>query len=204
MTPKIYTIGYSAYPRDEFIKILKQHGISVLIDVRSSPYSAFHPEYNKEALEIELKKNHIYYRNYKKEFGARQEDMNLYSPEGYLDFEKFAKTEIFQNGIKKLHNSMEQGYSPVLMCAEKNPIDCHRAILISRAFQKDGCRVIHILSDKRTCTQEDISGALLDKYFPNREQISLFGNSTDESLIEEAYRKRNAEIGYKITEEGEP
>ena len=90
------------------------------------------------------------------------------------------------------------------MCAEKNPIDCHRAILISRAFQKDGCRVIHILSDKRTCTQEDISAALLDKYFPNREQISLFGNSTDESLIEEAYRKRNAEIGYKITEEGEP
>ena len=202
MKNTIYSIGYAGFSRDSFIEELKKYRISVLIDVRSSPFSSFHSEYNKDALETVLKNNGIYYRNYVKEFGARQDDFKLYSSEGYLDFEKVAKSRDFQNGVSKLCNSIEQGYTPVLMCAEKDPIDCHRAILVSRAFYESGCNVVHLLPENKTCTQEDLNNALLERYFPDRDQFSLFGNADEDELIKEAYRKRNSEIGYRIEETG--
>ena len=200
MDGTIYTIGYAGFSRDIFIQELKKYTISVLIDVRSSPFSSFHSEYNKDILKAALKKNNIYYRNYAKEFGARQDNLDLYTSDGYLDFEKVAQSDDFQNGLSKLCNSIKQGYIPALMCAEINPFDCHRAILVSRAFYECGYNVIHILPKGRTCGQNDVNKALLDKYFPDRSQLSFFERAEEDKLIKEAYKKRNAEIGYKITE----
>lgn len=199
----IYTIGYAGFSRDAFIEELKKYGVSVLIDVRSSPFSSFHQEYNRDILEAALKKNKIYYRNYAKEFGARQDSVKLYSSDGYLDFEKVAKSNDFQSGLLKLRNSMEQGFVPALMCAEKKPFDCHRAILVSRAFYECGCNVVHILPENKTCSQDDLNKALLDKYFPDRNQISMFEYLEEDDLIKEAYKKRNSEIGYRIMENSE-
>lgn len=199
MNGTIYTIGYAGFSRDKFIQELKKYTISVLIDVRSSPFSSFHSEYNKDVLETVLKKEKIYYRNYAKEFGARQVNPDLYTPDGYLDFEKTAQTDDFQNGFFKLSNSIKQGYIPALMCAEINPIDCHRAILVSRSFYEHGYNVVHILPQNRTCSQSDLNKALLDKYFPDRNQLSFFENAEENMLLREAYKRRNAEIGYKIT-----
>ena len=84
----IYTIGYAAMSIPEFIEKLKEYNIACVIDVRSSPYSAFKSEFNRGALNETLKANGIYYRNYSEEFGARQENTDLY-PNGYLDFEMF-------------------------------------------------------------------------------------------------------------------
>lgn len=201
MKNTIYTIGYAGFPREDFIQVLKQNRVSVLIDVRSSPFSSFHSEYNRDVLEDILRKNKIYYRNYAKEFGARQENKKLYTQEGYLDFEKVALSKDFQEGLSKLRESMKQGFVPALMCAEKNPFDCHRAILVSRAFAECGCEVIHLLPDSKKCTQDDINNALLDKFFPNRDQLSMFGDTNEDELIKAAYRKRNAEIGYNMYEE---
>lgn len=200
MDNTIYTIGYAGFSRGIFIQELKKYRISVLIDVRSSPFSSFHSEYNKDILEAVLKENNIYYRNYAREFGARQDNLDLYTSDGYLDFEKVAKSDDFQSGLSKLCNSIKLGYVPALMCAEINPFDCHRAILVSRAFHECGYNVIHILPEGRTCTQSDLNETLLNKYFPNRDQISFFENAEEDKLIKEAYKKRNAEIGYKITE----
>lgn len=72
------------------------------------------------------------------------------------------------------------------MCAEKDPIDCHRAILVSRAFYESGCNVVHLLPENKTCTQEDLNNALLERYFPDRDQFSLFGNADEDELIKEA------------------
>lgn len=201
MDNKIYTIGYAGFDREEFVKELKQFGISVLVDVRSSPFSSFHPEYNKDVLSELLKNNGIYYRNYATEFGARQENSEYYDSNGRLSFEKFAQSSVFKSGVTKLCNSIKQGYKPVLMCAEKNPFDCHRAILVSRAFFERGCDVVHILPDGKTCSQEDINTELLEKYCPNRFQVSMFDNPDEKTLLEEAYRKRGSEIAFCLAEE---
>lgn len=200
MDGTIYTIGYAGFSIDTFVQTLKSYSISVLIDVRSSPFSAFHSEFNKDKLEAVLKENNIYYRNYANEFGARQDKPELYTPDGYLDFEKVAQSDDFQNGLSKLCNSMGKGYIPVLMCAEINPFDCHRAILVSRAFFECGCNVVHILPNGRTCSQSELNQALLDRFFPDRNQFSFFENEEEDKLLKEAYKKRNAEIGYRIGE----
>lgn len=201
MVDTVFTIGYSGIKINDFITMLIRKNISLVIDVRSLPYSRYYSDYNKENLYNILKKNGIYYRNYAIEFGARQENLQYY-PRGYLDFEMFAKSDNFLTGVDKLKKSMEQDYTFVLMCSEKDPLMCHRAILVSRAFHVAGYNVQHLLYNNKIVTQIDLEERLLNKFFPDRNQISLFTNTlSPQEYIDEAYRKQNANIGYSIEEE---
>lgn len=198
----IYTIGYTAFNINEFIQTLKKYNISCVIDVRSSPVSQYYPDYNKDVLEGALKSSDIYYRNYIEEFGARQNNRTYYTKDGYLDFKKFTKSDAFKKGILKITDSMEHGYTFALMCAEKDPINCHRNIMVASEFFKIGYEVKNIMPDGSFQTQPEIESRLLDMYFPDRNQLSLFGEPlSDKELISQAYEKRNAEIGYRMEEE---
>ena len=202
MVDTVYTVGYSGFKLDEFIATLQASQISLVVDVRSQPYSQWFVDYNKDKLERTLKQVGIYYRNYAEAFGARQENRSYYSNDGYLDFEKFAKSPLFLHGFEKLVKSMKQNYRFTLMCAEKDPFHCHRTILVSRAFHEAGYNVVHLMPNNVTITQEEIEKRLLETYFPNRNQITLFSESlNEEECLIEAYRKRNSEIGYSIEEE---
>lgn len=199
---EIFTIGYTTFPYEEFIRQLKKNKITCLIDVRSVPKSSYYVEYNKELLEVNLLKEGILYRNYAFEFGARQNDKKLY-PNGYLDFDLFSKTDQFRQGIEKINKGKHYDQTFVLMCAEKDPFNCHRCILIGRAFRDEGYKVNHIVVNGDIITQEDIDKRLIDHYYPNRQQLSLFSeeNLSTKEMLDNAYKKRNADIGYKI--EGE-
>jgi len=197
----LYTIGYSGFNVDDFVDILKKYGINVLIDVRSNPFSAYFSAFNKEQLENTLKSKHIFYRNYAKEFGAQQPERSFYTPQGYLDFEKFTTSQVFNEGYHKIENGLKQDYIFAFMCAEKDPIDCHRSIMISKTFKDNGYTVLHLLPNINPISQVDIEDRLLNKYFPDRDQLSLFDErKSDSNLISEAYKKRNADIGYHIEE----
>ena len=189
----LFSIGYSGFAKnvDGFIEVLKRYVIHVLIDVRSSPYSTYLPEFNKENLELALKENGIYYRNYASEFGARQSDRRLY-PNGYLDFELFSKTDIFLSGKSKVIKSVNKGYNLAFMCAEKEPVTCHRAILVSRVFHEAGYPVNHILPNGSTKSQSDVEYELLQLNPP-----TMFDNPEIDSLVL-AYRKQNEKIGFKL------
>ena len=92
------------------------------------------------------------------------------------------------------------------MCAEKDPIDCHRSILVAREFHKLNYSVNNILENGKIQTQEDLEKRLLDMYFPDRMQLTLFDveeRKSDSELIEQAYRLRNKDMGYSIAEEKE-
>jgi uncharacterized protein (DUF488 family) len=203
MVDTIYTIGYSGYKIENFLIEIKEHRISSVIDVRSNPYSQYYTDYNKENFEIFLKKNGVYYRNYVNEFGAQQKNRNFYSSDGYLDFEKFVKSEYFLNGVRNLKAGMDKGYKFLLMCAEKDPFNCHRAMMVASEFYKLGYSVVHLLPNGKEQSQDDIEMRLLEYYFPNRNQLDLFENEnlSNQNLIIKAYRKRNAEIGYSMEEE---
>ncbi len=199
MSNTVYTVGYSGFSFDEFCKLLKKNEIQLVIDVRSVPFSKRYPEYNRDVLKNSLAQHRIYYRNYAHEFGARQEERRFYTKDGYLDFELFSKSEAFQEGVEKLCKSMQQNYTFTLMCAEKNPLDCHRAIMVSRAFSERGYKVVHLLPRNKVITQNDFNKMLLDKYYPNRQQLSLLDSPKDDSeLLKQAYRYRNKEIGYRM------
>lgn len=196
----IYTIGYTGFTVEEFISTLKKYEINVVIDVRSSPYSERYAEYNRDNIESILSENGIYYRNYVKEFGARQENRSFYAEEGFLDFEKFAKSEQFLSGVEKIINSVAKGYKIVFLCAEKNPIQCHRTILVSRTFHELGYKVLHLLPNEEKISHSKIISQLLVKHCPNMGQVDMFSTNvkSDEEYIAEAYRKQNQKIGYKM------
>ena len=193
----LYTIGYSAFPLSSFLATLKHYSINAVIDVRSQPYSRHFPDFNRETLAATLKGERIRYRNYAREFGARQTNPAWF-PDGYLDFGLFAKSARFREGVQTIVDSMAAGYTFCLMCAEKDPIDCHRSILITRAFAQAGIPIAHIHADGSIESQSELEQRLLDKYFPGRAQTSLFSNISDEDLLKIAYKEQNKHIAYRI------
>lgn len=196
---EIFTIGYSGFAIENFVETLKKYSINCLIDVRSNPHSAYFKDYNKNNLSRILHKNKIIFRNYANEFGAMQSDKNFFT-DGALDFEKFSASEQFLNGINKIVKGMELGYKFVLMCAEKNPVNCHRSILIARKFHELGYIVKNILADGNFITQVEVEKILQDKFFPDRNQLSLFEEISETEMIRESYRKQNFEIAYRVEE----
>lgn len=202
---QLYTIGHSTYPVEHFLELLQKYHVDYVIDVRSTPYSRYASQYNSDQLKNSLKTAGIEYYHMKNSFGARQEDRQYYHDEGYLDFERFRASDVFVKGMKNVEKGLEK-YNIALMCTEKNPIDCHRAIMVGRGFELDGIDVKHILHDGTLLSQEALNEQLLERYFPNSGQMSLFDLMEErpeedrrKERIEEAYRCRNREIGYRPT-----
>lgn len=197
MAKQLFSIGYSGFPNiNDFIETLKASQIQILIDVRSHPYSSYFVDYDKEKLSDILKRNRIYYCNYARQFGARQEDRSFYKG-GRLDFELFSKSEQFLEGVSAV---VKSNANIVFMCSEKHPANCHRAILVTRAFSDLGYPIIHLKPNGESLTQKDIEAELVDTYFPNRAQTSMFAedNLSDAEYIRQAYIRRNDEIGFKL------
>ncbi len=198
---QLFTIGHSQHNINYFISLLNQYHIDFLLDVRSTPYSKYAEQYNKENINMDLNSVHIRYIFMGKYFGARPQDKNLYHSEGYLDFEKVRESKNFNKGIENVMIGLNQGHNIALMCTEKEPIDCHRAILVARAFEMHRIYAKHILSDGEILTQQQLNHQLLQKYFPDRAQLSLFTygqEMSEQEYLIEAYKKRNKEIGYSV------
>ncbi len=199
---EIYTIGHSTHNKKAFLLLLKRYGINCVVDVRSMPYSKYSPQFNKEEIKHNLYKHAIYYIFMGNELGARREDKSLYTKEGYLDFEKTSKSLSFIDGINRVKSGIDKDYKIALMCTEKDPLDCHRNILVARQFYIQGYNVVNILENGLLETQEHLEIRLLDLYFPERDQISILDseNTYNEKnmLINRAYSLRNREIGYSF------
>lgn len=200
MKGTIFSIGHSQHDLDYFISLLKSHKINYVLDVRSQPYSRFAMEYNKESIQGTLEKSNIKYAFMGESFGARQMDRSLYSQKGYLDFEKVACGIKFRRAFDNVVKGVEQGNKIAFMCTEKDPIECHRAILVTNAFYNEGFMVEHIMPDNSIQTQQEVNRRLLDMYYPTRNQLSLFetNNLTEEQYLVEAYKKQNEKIGYYL------
>ena len=199
---EIYTIGHSNYTIEKLIDMLKYYNINCVVDIRGTPYSKYNVQFDKETIRYTLSKAGFIYIYMAKELAAKRINKQSYNEEGYSDFEKVIKEKEFLEGIERLKNGCNKGYNIALLGAMQEPIRCHRAILVGKALRKSGFNVKHILDDYSIASQDDIEQMLLDKYFSNRNQMTiddLIGNSlTREEMIEEGYRLANKEIGYRI------
>ena len=201
-TKELYTIGHSNHSTEAFIQLLKKHLINCIVDVRSAPYSKYVPQFNKNEIKKTLSENGIKYVPMGDEFGARRNDVSLFHSKGYLDFDKTARTELFLKGIERVCRGIEERFRIALMCTEQNPLECHRFSLVARSFVQQGFSVIHIMSDGTLQTQEQVEEAMIDEYFPKRITIGLFENENcnRELLISQAFALKNADIGYRRSE----
>ena len=199
---EIYTIGHSNYTVERLIDMLKHYNINCVVDIRGTPYSKYNIQFDKETIRYTLTKAGFIYIYMAKELAAKRINKQSYKEEGYSDFEKVIKENEFIEGIERLKNGCNKGYKIALLGAMQEPIRCHRSILVGRALRENGFNVKHILDDYSIASQEDIEQMLLDKYFSNRNQMTiddLIGNSlTRKEMIQEGYRLANKEIGYRI------
>lgn len=196
----LFTIGHSTHALDEFISLLSQYKIDYILDVRSIPYSKYAKQYNRETLDRYLQQHHIHYAYMGTYFGARQANPALYAPDGYVDFEKVRSTPLFATGMKNVEKGLLQKHEIALMCTEKEPLNCHRAIMVARAFELEGYDIKHILFDGSLLDQKELNDRLLKKYFQNSDQMTLFDDEfhSANGLLKQAYIMRNKEIGYRL------
>jgi uncharacterized protein (DUF488 family) len=146
--PVIFTIGHSTHPIDEFIELLRAHGVQAVADVRTIPKSRHNPQFNENDLKESLREARIRYRHVTKLGGLRhttKDSINLgwqnASFRGYADY--MAAPE-FEAGLEELLN-IARAKNTAIMCAEAVPWRCHRS-LIADALTKQGWLVRDIMS----------------------------------------------------------
>jgi uncharacterized protein (DUF488 family) len=187
---ELYTIGHSTHPIEQFLELLSIHAITAICDVRSSPYSKFNPQFNRETLQAELKRKGIAYVFLGKELGPRSDDPACYL-NGKVQYSALAKTELFEQGIQRLRKGMAS-YRIALMCAEKDPILCHRTILVCRQLRDCGLKIGHILDDGSIEEHGDSVRRLLRTL--KLQETNLF--KSPEEIIEDAYDIQSDKIAY--------
>lgn len=198
----IYTIGHSNYSVERLIDMLRHYNIDCVIDTRGIPYSKYNIQFDKETIRYTLTKAGFIYLFMATEFADKRDTKVSYIEEGYADFEKVIEEEDFKRGVERLKDGCNKGYRIALLGAMQDPIRCHRSILLGKALREEGFNVMHIMDDYLTKDQDYIEERILDKYFPDRNQITidaLLGNEkTREDLIKEAYKLANREIGIRV------
>jgi len=144
MVNELFTIGYAAYTKESLLDILKTHRITALADVRARPYSSFKPEFSQDLLKSYLQKNDIAYVPIGDQLGIPISNREGCSPTKTL-FQVIAESANFKKGLERIENGLQRHHI-VLMCAEKDPLDCHRFLLISRHLPAR-IRIKHILGN---------------------------------------------------------
>ncbi len=155
MPQEIFTVGHSSGTMEQFLELLALHGIQVLVDVRSSPYSKFAGQFNREPLKQALKKAGLFYLFLGDALGGMPADRRFYDEDGYVLYRRIAETPAFREAVDRLLKGLEK-HRTVLMCGEENPQGCHRHLLIARVLREKGVQVRHIRGDGRVESEEDL------------------------------------------------
>ncbi len=192
---ELFTIGHSTHTIEHFLELLIRHGITAVCDVRSSPYSRFTPQFNREALKSELLSRQIAYIYLGIELGPRSTDPDCYE-NGRVQYDRLAETELFQAGLARLRKGIAT-HRIALMCAEKDAIMCHRMILICRNLRDNNLRIRHILEDGTLEDNRETECRLMEVL--NISPDDLF--NTLETQIDRAYELQSKRIAFTLQEE---
>jgi len=186
----VYTVGHSTHSIEVFVALLERHGITAIADVRSAPFSRFNPQFNKDVLANDLKAQRIQYVFLGRELGARATDASLYE-EGRVRYTRLAKSELFKEGIARVLQGARQ-HRIALMCAEREPLECHRTLLVAQALEEHGVDVLHILGDGQLETHHAAMERLLDVTGVPHEDLFR----THQELIAEALARQEEKVAY--------
>jgi Domain of unknown function DUF488 len=157
----ILTIGHSNHTTDQFIELLRRAEVTALADVRSSPFSQRFPQFNQSELQRALATSGIRYLFLGDELGGRPSDVAVYDAEGRVDYWRVRRTAIFRAGIERL---LQESRNDVvcMMCAEEDPLDCHRALMVAAELVERGVSLSHVRGDGTRETTKQLESRLFD------------------------------------------
>jgi len=189
----LFTIGHSTHELEHFLSLLAKHRIEAVCDVRSIPYSQRNPQFNRESLKEALRKAQIAYVFLGKELGARSDNPACYI-DGKVQYSSLADQPIFIAGLKRLQEGIER-YRVALMCAERDPLTCHRTILVCRELKTPQLNIEHILGDGSIETNHAAEIRLMSMMNIRPDMIH-----DERECIERAYESQANNIAYVIPE----
>jgi uncharacterized protein (DUF488 family) len=186
----VLTIGHSSHSFERFLTLLRSADVTAIADVRSSPYSRLYSHFNRDDLRQELRSDGISYVFLGKELGGRPSEHKFYC-EGVADYEKMAQADEFRKGLDRVIEGAKK-YRIALMCSERDPLDCHRCLLVGRALTQRGVNVNHILADGRIVHQSELEDRLLE--IAGRAAGDLFAHRGEQ--LAAAYRERARKVAF--------
>jgi len=194
MERAVYTIGHSNHTAEALVGLLQGCGIEAVADVRSRPYSRYNPQFDRETLKETLSKVGIGYVFLGAELGARSDVPSCYE-RGKVRYDRLAQTPGFQAGIARVEKGAAE-MRVALLCAEKEPGECHRTILVARELARRGHMVRHVLADGSIVTQEAVMGGLMEAFRLQPNQGHMF--RSDDQVLDDAYRLQEERIAYEM------
>jgi uncharacterized protein (DUF488 family) len=194
MVTRIYTIGHSNHSIGTFIDHLRHHEIATLADVRSSPRSRFAPHFNQVSLRHTLEQAGISYVFLGRELGARSDNPACYQ-NGKASYDLIARDQRFRQGLERLRAAAAI-QRVCLMCAEMDPLECHRTMLVGIRLRSPELSLTHILADGSLETHEQSESRLLARH--RLDQPELF--RTEIERLAEAYQIQCDAIAYHATQ----
>lgn len=194
----VLTIGHSTHSWERFVALLRSAKVTAVADVRTSPYSRLYPHFNRDDLREELRSDGISYVFLGKELGGRPSERRFYC-EGVADYEKMAQASDFSKGLERVIEGAKK-YRIALMCSEREPLDCHRCLLVGRVLAQRGVRVTHILDDGRVVSHSEIEDKLLE--ISGRNTEDFFAPRAER--LATAYRERARKVAFAEPDPGGP
>ena len=152
------------------------------------------PQFNREGLQQVLRAHGTKYVFLGKELGARAKDPTCYQ-DGKVQYDRLARTDLFQHGLERVKTGTAT-FRIALMCAEKDPLDCHRTILVARNLADEGMTIRHILADGTSEEHGDSIERLLGSQKAAQDDLFM----PREERVNAAYRRRGEQIAYQEKE----
>jgi uncharacterized protein (DUF488 family) len=183
----LMTIGHSNLPADRFITLLRDSKVSAVIDVRSVPFSRWCPWFSSKPLATGLAAGGLAYLQLGDELGGRPRDPQLYC-DGIADYEAMARRPEFRAGLDRVIDETRH-HRVCLLCSEREPLDCHRCLLVGRALAERGMTPGHIRADG-TIEPHAVTEQRLLKLAGG--EADLFGDPA--TRLADAYRQRTRRV----------
>lgn len=155
---RLFTIGHSDNSTEQLIDRLRRNGIAIVVDVRSKPFSRYHPQFNRYVIAEDLRKVGVPYIWMGHCLGGMPEDPELLT-QGKADYDKIRGSKEYQAGLDELMRGLElnaQLGAVTLMCSEADPSGCHRRRLVGRDLIERGVELVHILKSGETASEHEI------------------------------------------------
>lgn len=152
----LFSIGHSNQTIEAFLALLQQHQIQVLVDVRSSPYSKYVPQFNGTPLAVAVRQAGIKYMFMGKELGGRPDGDEFYDADSHVLYNRVAEASFFLDAINRLKRG-GRAYRVAIMCSEEDPTTCHRHLLIGRVLTGQGVNLLHIRGDGHIQTEAELT-----------------------------------------------
>ncbi len=194
---KVFTIGHSDHSFDQFMRLIVRHGVEELIDVRSSPYSRWSTDFNREKLEMDLEDAGIGYIHMGGALGGRPRSLDLYDPNWIADYELMSATEDFDDDIEQVGRIAEERVV-CLFCSERRPEECHRSLLVAEALASREISAQHILATGDLIEHESLVGRLMVDYQRKSKSADLGMFPSREETRKAALRWQAKQVAFRL------